>query len=334
MRQTPRDSRTGFDGPLFIVGMPRSGTKLLRALLNRHAGVRIANIETEFLPWLARRFVRFGDLRDPARFAAFHAAMSRHSYFRWRAEHGRPVDAGRWHAACAEFSVAGVFEGLIREDVDAPQGSGRIWGDKSPSYIDDLRLIVRLYSAAKVLHIIRDVRDYCLSMHKAWGKDMLRAAQRWADGVRDARADGARLGADYLELRYEDLLADPESELQRVCAFLGVAFDPGMLELERSSENLGDARGASRVLADNRGKFRHVMAPGTLARIEEIAAPVLIQCGYEPALPLRAPRRLSGVEMRLAQLRDAWRLVRADRNGWGLVRTALFHLRYFAATRG
>jgi Sulfotransferase family len=325
---------TSFEGPLFIVGMPRSGTKLLRGLLNRHAGIRIAGIETEFLPWLARRFEGFGDLADAQYFEAFHCAMSRLGYFAWRRSQGRPVDARRWHAACADFSLAGVFEALIRDDVDAPRGSGRIWGDKSPSYIDDIALLVRIYPSAKVLHIVRDARDHCLSMHKAWGKDMLRAAQRWADAVRKARADGAALGADYLELRYEELLARTEAELRRVCAFLGVVFDPGMLELDRSTENLGDARGVAGVLAGNRDKFRRAMAPGTLARIEEIAGPVLLECGYELALPARAPRRLSGIEMRCAQLRDAWRLVRADRNGWGWLRTALFHLRYFAATRG
>jgi hypothetical protein len=314
--------------------MPRSGTKLLRALLNRHPRIGVPGIETEFLPWLARHFEHFGDVRDPEYFDAFHYAMSRHSYFQWRRELGRAVEARRWQAACADFSVAGVFEALIREDVDAPLGSPRIWGDKSPSYIDDIPLLKQLYPAAKVLHIVRDVRDYCLSMHKAWGKHMLRAAQRWADGVRKARKDGAELGADYLELRYEDLLEDPGAELRRVCAFLGVQFEPQMLTLGRPAENLGDARGASHVLADNRGKFRHAMAPKTLERVEELAGPVLLECGYALVLPLRTPRRLSGVEIRLAQLRDAWQLARAGRNGWGFWRTALFHLRYFATTRG
>ena len=118
-----------------------------------------------------------------------------------------------------------------------------------------------------------------------------------------------------------------------MCAFLGIAFDPGMLRLQSSTENLGDARGATRVLAGNSGKWR-AMSPRTLERVEEIAGAVLAECGYELALAARAPRRLSAIEMRLAQLSDAWRLVRADRAGWGLLRTALFHLRYFAATRG
>jgi Sulfotransferase family len=322
-----------FAGPLFIVGMPRSGTKLLRGLLNRHSRIGVADIETEFLPWMARRFARFGDLRQRARFDAFHAAMLRHSYFRLRREQGGLVGAQCWHAACADYSAAGVFEALMRLEVDAPPGSGRIWGDKSPSYIDDLPLLKQLYPAAKVLHIVRDVRDYCLSTHQAWGKDMLRAAQRWADGVRQARKDGADLGPDYLELRYEDLLERTEAELRRVCAFLGVEFEPAMLELGRPAENLGDARGASKVVRGNSGKW-HAMQPQTLARVEEIAGAALLEFGYALALRQRAPRRLGRLEMRLAQLRDGWRLVRAERNGWGLWRRALFHLRYFAATRG
>lgn len=322
-----------FAGPLFIVGMPRSGTKLLLGLLNRHPRIAVATFETEFLPWLARRFERFGNLRDRRRFDAFYAAMQRHSYFQYRRERGGVVDAASWHAACAEYTAAGVFEALVRLDAEAPRGSGRIWGDKSPSYIDDLPLLKQLYPAAKVLHIVRDVRDYCLSTRKAWGKDMLRAAQRWADDVRKARADGAALGAGYLELRYEDLLERTEAELRRACAFLAVDFRPDMLSLARPAENLGDARGATDVLAGNSGKWR-ALEPRTLARIEQIAGPVLAECGYALALPPRPQRRLSAAEMRLAQLKDAWHLARADHNGWGFWRTALFHLRYFAATRG
>jgi hypothetical protein len=76
------------------------------------------------------------------------------------------------------------------------------------------------------------------------------------------------------------------------------------------------------------------MAPETLARVEEIAGPVLLECGYALAQPPRPPRRLGPLEMRLAQLRDGWHLVRAERNGWGFWRRVLFHLRYFSATRG
>ena len=314
--------------------MPRSGTKLLRELLNRHSRIGIAGVETEFLPWLVHRFARFGDLHDRARFDVFYARMMRQSYFRLRRERGMLIEAQRWHAACRQFDAAGVFEALMRVEVDAPHGSPRIWGDKSPSYIDDLALLKRLYPAAKAVHIVRDVRDHCLSMHKTWGKDMARAAQRWVDGVEQARRDGASLGADYLELRYEDLVTRTEAELRRVCAFLGVEFEPQMMRLDRPAENRGATRGATHVVADNCGKFGRAMSPQTLSRIEELAGATLLSSGYALALPPRPPKRLSALESRLAQLRDAWHLIRAERDGWGFWRTALFHLRYFATTRG
>ena len=53
-----------FEGPLFLVGMPRSGTKLLRALLNRHPNISIMTNETEFLPYLVSHWESFGDLSD------------------------------------------------------------------------------------------------------------------------------------------------------------------------------------------------------------------------------------------------------------------------------
>ena len=106
-----------------------------------------------------------------------------------------------------------------------------------------------------------------------------------------------------------------------------MTYTAQMLEAKR-------AAGASEVVSVNRGKFRDEMDPRLLERVEEIAGAVLEECGYELALPRRPERRLAPLEMRLAQLRDAWHLARSDRNGWGFWRTALFHLRYFAATRG
>ena len=322
-----------FDGPLFIVGMPRSGTKLLRELLNRHPRIAIPGVETEFLPWLAAHLGSFGDLRDPTRFDAFFASISRHTYFELRRREGAVFDAVRWHGTCRDFTPAGVFEALIRLEVGAPVGSGRIWGDKSPSYVDDLALIKRLYPSAKVIHIVRDVRDYCLSIHKAWGKNMPRAAQRWADGVVAARQAGTALGDDYQELHYEDLVTSTESTLRALCVRMGIDFDPRMLTLDKPSENLGNARGMSHVVSDNHGAYARLMSRDVLARIEEIAGDELIASGYALALPARPRRRLSRFEMLTAQLGDGWKLARRVHDGSTFFKTALFHLRYFLTTR-
>jgi Sulfotransferase family len=322
-----------FGGPLFLVGMPRSGTKLLRDLLNRHPRIGIPDVETEFLPWLANRFMRFGDLSDLERFHSFYNEIVKQTHFRYRQERDSIVSANDWYAACRTFDAAGVFEALIRLEVGASFDGDRIWGDKSPSYINDLPLLGMLYPTARFVHIVRDVRDYCLSIHKAWGKDMLRAAQRWADDIEAARRAGRTLRGRYAEVRYEDLLQAPVKELRRLCDFIGVSFVDSMTNLERPAENLGDAQGATDIVSQNYGKYLTQMSSQTLARIEAIAGKTLEALGYELSLPRQGPARLSATELRLAQLRDGWNLLweREGRRPLWALRT---HLRYFRTTRG
>jgi len=324
---------SAFNGPLFLVGMPRSGTKLLRELLNRHPRIGIPDAETEFLPWLCNELETLGDVSTSAGFERLVQRIRVLSFFTYRERAGRPIDAARWHAACRSFDAAGIFEALVRLDTQSPAGSDRIWGDKSPSYIDDLPLIQRLYPDVRVVHIVRDVRDHCLSMRDAWGKDMRRAAQRWVDGVTTARNDGRALGARYLEIRYEDLLADTEAVLRRICDCVSIDFDPRMLVLERPSENLGQARGEQRVVSDNQGKFRTRLAPAELAQIEAIAGETLTSFGYALALAPQALRRLSRWEMLQANVFDGVELVRRRRRELGLAQSLAFYWRYFVTTR-
>ena len=121
----------------------------------------------------------------------------------------------------------------------------------------------------RVVHIVRDVRDYCLSIHQAWRKDMLRAAQRWVDRI------DAVVSEEVLQVRYEDLLENPEGELRRVCDCLDLEFEPGMVELEHSVENLGDARGKIGIQSGNRSKYLESMDPKLRERIEALAGPTL-----------------------------------------------------------
>ncbi len=246
-------SEPAWAGPLFVVGMPRSGTKLLRDLLNQHPRVAIPRVETEFLPDWHRRWASFGDLSDRERFLSFYEEATTSPYFTYmREDEGGHANAQEWFDACRGYGTAQVFEALLRLDTGTLGRDEVIWGDKSPGYIRHLPLLEQLFSGARFIHIVRDVRDYVLSMQKAWGKHPLRATQRWVDGVSRAHATGGLLGSSrYLELRYEDLLSEPEAILRRVCDFLGVAFQPTMMELDRSTENLGDTRGATAIQRGN-----------------------------------------------------------------------------------
>ena len=315
-----------FPGPLFVVGMPRSGTKLLRDLLNQHPRVGIPHAETDLLPRWADRWPSYGDLSEPAAFRAFFAAYAGSAFFTYMAEergvHVHPAD---WHAACEGPTLAAVFEALVRQTATVPADG--VWGDKSPGYIARIPLIRRIWPEARVLHIVRDCRDYVLSIQRAWGKDPLRAAQRWADDVGAALDAEASAGGSVLRLHYEDLLADPERTMRAALAHAGLEWDPACLTLDRPSENLGATAGATRIVSTNTQKWRSELDPGLQARIESLAGRTLERAGYPVENPGAA--RLSLVERRLAQVRDGVNLVRFDATERGWLGAARFRMRLF-----
>lgn len=318
----------GFNGPLFIVGMPRSGTKLLRDLLNRHPQIRIPDVETEFFPWLSSNIGRFGDLSILKNFERLHASVARFSYFAYRNESDSTVSTVDWHSACLRFDASGVFEALLRIETNSGDGSGVIWGDKSPSYLNCIPLLRREFPNSKVIHIVRDVRDYCLSIHAAWGKDIKRAAQRWAEGVTEARRDGSLLDADYVEVRYEDLLQSPERVLRDICAHIGIEFKQEMLSLGRPAEVVGEARGSTIIVADNFAKYRNRMSEPLLRNVEAIAGSAMLIFGYDLVFPVQKTVRMSPWEQTLAKIRDGFSLVILERKKRGLVGALMFHLRF------
>jgi hypothetical protein len=314
--------------------MPRSGTKLLRTLLNRNPRVCVLERETELLPRLASWVAEHGPAVDEAAFAQVYEAVRLGSFFHYR--HRASGDRGwhEWRAACAgRFDVAGLFEGLVRWDTGLERSSDRIWGDKSPSYITHLDLIQRIYPEAKVIHIVRDVRDYCASVRTAWRKDVRRAAHRWNEGVLAASRHCKRDPARGIQVRYEDLTRMPRTELERLCAFLGIAFDERMLTLERALENFGNARGQAKIVADNAGKFTRVLRPAEIEGIEAIAWEGMCEFGYEPHLA-RGPRQLSAASLAVRKLRDGFVLALNDAGKRGRLRAALFHLGHHRTSRG
>lgn len=323
-----------YRGPLFIVGMPRSGTKLLRSLLNQHPRVCILEIETEILPWLARHVGEYGDLSDPGNFKRLYDQVTKFPFFLYRTDEGKVIDATKWHSACANYEVHGIFEALVRIDTGTKCDTDVIWGDKSPSYINNISLISSLFPQAKIIHIVRDVRDFCLSIHQAWGKDMLRAAQRWVDGISAAKNAGAGLGDRFLEIRYEDLLTDTAKVMNMICRFLGIDFVLAMTTLVKPSENIGSAKGLTVVMKENTGKYAILLPGNKLLRIEQIAGQLLQQYGYELVHPLQTTQRLSKTEMLIRQFKDGVSLVRDESRQRGLIGALRFHLRYFQTTRG
>jgi hypothetical protein len=206
-----------------IVGAPRSGTTLLRFMLDAHSLMAIPP-ETGFL--MQARHIEGED--DAARDALFDLITGFPPAGPTWNDFGLSRDSLRFELELVEpFDPAAGIRAFYR--LYAAQQNKARYGDKTPLYCEHIEPIRRILPEARFIHMIRDGRDSALSLRPLWfapGKDITTLAKQWQQSVRAARADA---GEDYLEIRYEDLVTDAETVLRKVCAFIDLPFEEAML---------------------------------------------------------------------------------------------------------
>lgn len=297
----------------FIVGCGRSGTTLVRAILNAHPKLAVPG-ESYFVVWLGRRRRRY-ELAGGFDRAAFVADLTAQAWFRRWGLSGEQVHEALAAAGPDTFAgaVRAVFGAYARH-----QGKER-YGDKTPIYVQHLPLIAELLPEAVFVHVVRDGRNVALSLLDAgWGPQAWEhAALHWRLQVRQGRAAGRALGADrYREIRYEDLLDDPEGEVRALCRFLDLEFDGAMLRYFEGAASLLRAEPHPHEhenlrLPPTKGlrDWRTTVSAAEVARFEALAGDLLGELGYERASPtLPAPARI-----RASQVEARWKAGRAAR---------------------
>ena len=169
--------------------------------------------------------------------------------------------------------------------------------------------LARAFPEARFIHLIRDGRDVALSYLDAdFGVDSVgEAAIYWRRFVRKGRRDGRRLGPRYREIRYEDLLADPETVLRSLCAFVEIPFDPAMLTYHRQADRILETTSHREHherlhLPPTQGlrDWRTQMDGASLTLFEALAGDLLDQVGYERGvgrIPRSAKIKTSGVHL-------------------------------------
>lgn len=287
----------------FVVGSPRSGTTLLRFMLDAHPQLAIPP-ETGFLR-LAGELAGEGEELRQRFFAALVAFPA--SAPAWE-DFGIPAAAFRARLEALEpFSVAEglrLFYRMYAERFGKPR-----WGDKTPLHCREMPLLERLLPEARFVHLVRDGRDASLSLRRTWfspGDDIETLAHYWRENVAAAREGGAAVRR-FLEVRYEDLVAAPERVLRDVCAFLDLRFCGEMLRYpERTPARLAEHRARYRSdgsllvsreerlrqqastleapMTSRAGVWRREMKPEEARRFEQIAGDLLVAYGYPVAL--------------------------------------------------
>lgn len=200
--------------------------------------------------------------------------------------------------------VAARLEGRTtasyRECLDATYGAyaagagKKSWGDKTPRYVEHMELIASIWPEARFVHMVRDGRNVARSYADVpFGpKTVAKAAALWKARVEQGRTSGGSLGpARYFELRYEDLVTDIAGQAKRLCGFLDVAFDEGMLDHTEKARNDVLPRAAKynpRVLEKPQANVRSwatEMPASQIAMFEAVAGDLLSELGYERRFP-------------------------------------------------
>ena len=290
--------------PFFIVGTGRSGTTLLRLILSGHSRLAIPP-ETWFIEPLVQQLPLHQPL-SPTEAALAAEIMT--SHYRWPDMGIAVADFRSRVLALARPRLVDIIDLVYAEHLRR-SGKPR-FGDKTPPYIHIVSELSELYPGAKFIHLVRDGRDVAMSMIDVrWN---FRCYQRdfvWTSRLRVREQYRHSAFADrILDVKYEDLVADPETTVKRICAFLGEEFAPAMLAFAERADAVPERErsihGKLRrpVSRDDIGQWRAKLSAIECFIMEACMHRELRQWGYPLRFAARGWRPVFAVASRLLYL--------------------------------
>ncbi len=260
-------------GPIFLGGFQRSGTTLLRYILDSHPNIACGPETVTLIP----------DVRKHVEALLYNDRFSE-------------------SLKNFQLSTEDVYRIFGREPIEnffskylAKQNKQRM-ASKTPTNCLHFDFLGRLFPDAKFIHVIRDGRNCVCSLDKVpWFGNTLSstasfdlATTRWAKWTEEGMRQGAELGDRYLEVRYEELVLFPEKEIARILQFLQEPWDDSVLkhnEREYVHEVAVDEKnksGAARPIeARPQDTWRKKMSEKQQRRFSEIAGELLYKLKYE-----------------------------------------------------
>jgi len=291
--------------PIFVVGAPRTGTTLMKEVLNGHPDVHLFE-ELHF-------FERIWDGRE--RFVEPDApeATARAAEALWRvvADHGSEPDLSRTRSAddlrCGAREAGGGLAGLLAATLAANAGlhDATRWGDSTPQDVLYLDILLSWYPGARVVAMVRDPRGYLASYKNFHRRAMRTERERYEPllnsllwrsymtALRGAVEAGSRDAL--LLVHYEALAAEPERTLREVCAHVGLDPSAEMLDVRRGNSSYAPGGRADGIFTTSRERWRGELSPSEQWLVERICRRPMEWLGYAPELSSTWPPSWSGL---------------------------------------
>ncbi|OIQ00690.1 MAG: hypothetical protein AUK35_02260 [Zetaproteobacteria bacterium CG2_30_46_52] len=273
--------------PFFIIGSGRCGSTLLRRMLDAHPGVHIPP-ETYVLGEVIRLYMRNRQMDWKYIVNTVYAVFEFSPEFDKFEMHMAPLVHRMWHAPEAERSLAYLLDAFYRYHGEVHNIDVQLWGDKTPQNTFDLDVISKTFPKAKYLHLLRDGVDVAASfVERGLQPDLLVAARHWQRTVNMSQSFMEANPDACIEVRYEDLVRDPQSQMQSICHFLNIHFDEKMIRSLEHTQGMGDLHAYEHykkvlgpVSDKNIGLGRRNLSSDDLEVIVKVIGPSLKKFGY------------------------------------------------------
>jgi len=274
--------------PIFMIGTQRSGSNLLRLMLNQ-----LTEIASPHPPHILQRLHPlldyYGDLNVDENFRRLTDDVCRLVELNPVAWERVELDREDIHARCRERSLVALHGAVY--DVCAETWNAHTWCCKSLANIEYVEEIEHYFDNPRYIFLYRDGRDVALSFQKAvvGEKHIYHIAKGWAKTQERALTLIDQIGPGRLIMvSYEELTAEPEATTKRLCDFLGVSYSDSMLEFHASDEARRAAVSSTLwdkvtqpVMANNSRKFLRESSETDIRIFESVAGHVLDRLGYE-----------------------------------------------------
>ena len=274
--------------PIFMIGIQRSGSNLLRLMLNE-----LPEIAAPHPPHILQRMMplvpHYGDLNRKKAFSLLVDDVCRLVESNPVPWEGVVLDRGNVAARCRKRNLVAVFGAVY--DVMAEAQGAKTWCCKSLANICYLPQIKDYFTDAKYIYLYRDGRDVATSFSKAvvGEKHFYHIAKEWNEAQQLALDFRKEVPAKrFFNLSYEDLTTETEKAVRALCGFLGVAYKSSMLEFYKSGEAKRAASASNLwenvtnpVMKQNSRKFLKEAREEDIRIFESVAGSSMDSLGYE-----------------------------------------------------
>lgn len=274
-----------------VLGNPRSGTSLLRIILNSHTDI-VVPPESGFLHWWYPKYKNWSIVNSKN---VVNVNEFLDDLFVSKKIEGWGLDRQKLFAKIREKEPQNYL-GLI-STIYRFYSSKRIVGDKNNYFIDHLEELDIICENPKYIHIVRDGRDVACSYANVlklsnisyeylpkFNSSIESIAQEWNSNIE--KVDNFLINKTFITIKYEELITNTELVMSSICSFLGVRFDPNMLKYYLYNDEPEITRAWKHKTFEsidpkNQKKYLNILTPENIQRFNKIAAKSLLKYNYE-----------------------------------------------------